>query len=185
MELFTNVRIKSEYDQKSYRVVGGYRDKAIAADKMAQLHEFITRFLDYSYQKFIMNGSDGEESDFIRRIIKNYRPANVFENEPMRGEDTSYVSNKGDKFGICLRSKDANAGEFHDYNLLQFVILHELTHLGCKDYGHNHNFYTWFKFVLSIAVSSGLYKPVDYKKYPVRYCGLDVTSNPFCQNNKC
>ena len=52
-------------------------------------------------------------------------------------------------------------------------------HVCSKTIGHNDEFWTNFKFLLDIAVENGLYHPVDYKKNPQEYCGMDITDNPY------
>jgi hypothetical protein len=178
---------KSTYDNKNYRVVAGFHDKNIAADNMAKANEFINAYLKYAKNKFITNSVSGVDNKraFFTRIINNYNPNNLFENNPSLGEETSFVSNKGEEFGICLRKKGPMKDQLHDMNIIKFVILHELTHLGCISYGHDREFWHWFKIVLEEAVNSGLYIPIDYSKQSVNYCGLEVTHNPYCINNKC
>jgi len=43
---------------------------------------------------------------------------------------TSYSVNKGEKLVFCIRSrKYPNIDEFHDMNLLMYVVLHEMSHV--------------------------------------------------------
>jgi hypothetical protein len=45
--------------------------------------------------------------------------------------------------------------------------------------GHTDEFWQNFKFLLENAVELKLYTPVDYKKEPENYCGMDITDNPY------
>ena len=45
--------------------------------------------------------------------------------------------------------------------------------------GHTKEFWQNFKFLLKDAVKMGIYKPVDYKKKPKSYCGMNITDNPY------
>ena len=45
--------------------------------------------------------------------------------------------------------------------------------------GHTDEFWQNFKFLLEHAVELKLYTPVDYKKEPENYCGMDITDNPY------
>ena len=188
-ESFKSDRVISNYDKRYYNVVHEFTDRNIAADKMAILHEFIINYLRYIKNKFIIqNAGTIDQSNFFNRILENYNPDAIFENDPLPGEVTSYVSNKGIEFGICLRKKEINPGQLHELSILKFVMLHELTHLGCLSYGHNLEFWTSFKMVLNEAVKSGLYKPIDSskKENTINYCGLIVKHNPYCDGiNKC
>lgn len=189
-EYFTpGVMLRSNYDKRSYKVVNKYQDMQYAADNLAILHEFIINFLRYVKNKFIIKkiGTKRHET-FFSRILKNYNPDTIFENDPKPGDETSFVANKGDEFGICLRKKGIDQNQLHELNILKFVMLHELTHLGCISYGHNDEFWSSFKMVLSEAVESKLYIPYDYAipKNTINYCGLIVKNNPYCDGiNNC
>ena len=43
---------------------------------------------------------------------------------------------------------------------------------------HTEEFWTNFKFLIKEADIINIYKPVDYKKSPVMYCGMNITDNP-------
>lgn len=177
-EYFTSSNVVSSIDKRSYKVVGGFQNPNNAADMMAVLNKFIFEFLRFLKNKFIVNKrGDTLEQEFVARVLKNYNPDVIFENNPKKGEETSFVVNKGDKFGICLRNKKNK--QLHDIDLLKFVIIHELSHLGTIKYGHEYQFWSWFKFMLVQAKESGLYTPIDYNKYSDRYCGMNVTFNPY------
>ena len=93
-----------------------------------------------------------------------------------KGKDTSYSVNKGDELVICLRSKK-KWNEFHDKNLIMYVILHELSHIGCPGYGHGDLFKKIFAFFTQVAIELKLYSYVDYSKNPVIYCGLEINAS--------
>lgn len=181
---FMTTKKVSNLDDKSYRVVGGFVDSHKAADKMAELHAFIINYLRYVRSKFIINGQGTlAQQQFITRMLNNYNPDVIFENDPRPGGETSFVVNKGDEFGVCLREKvGKDKTQFHDHSILRFVILHELTHLGTSTYGHNYEFWSSFKFVLTQAVEANLYQPIDYSLAETNYCGLIVEFNPYFSN---
>lgn len=177
-DTFIATKVVSDIDGRQYRISGAYENIKDASNTMAKINNFIFDFLKFLRNKFIFKkiGTDYEQN-FVKRVLKNYNPDVIFENNPKAGEDTSYVINKGEKFGICLRDKQTK--EIHDYNLLQFVTIHELTHLGNLDFGHGYSFWAWMKFMLIQAEKSGLYTPVDYEKNPIIYCGLAVNFSPY------
>ena len=177
-DYFTTERIKSSVDNRSYKIVSAFEDKDEAADKMAQLNKFIIDFLRFLKKKFIIDRNGEElEIQFVTRVLSNYNPDSLYENNPKKGENTSFVINKGDKFALCLRNM--NSKDIHHDNILQFVIIHELTHLGTRTYGHDYQFWSWMKFMLVQAQLSGLYEPFNYNIRPVKYCGMDITGNPY------
>ena len=150
-EYFTSRNIQSTIDDRIYNVVGGFTDYKEAANRLSAVHNFIIEYMRYIRDKFIIeNKGTQAEKEFVTRVLNNYHPDTLKENDPAPGEDTSYILNKGDQFGLCLRSKTgATAGQFHEFGLLQFVALHEITHLGTTTFGHNQEFWYWFKFVLT------------------------------------
>ena len=79
---------------------------------------------------------------------------------------------------LCIRDKDENKN-LHEHNLLMFVVIHELAHIMSKSIGHNNEFYNNFKFLLNEASTLGIYYPIDFKKNPEQYCGIEVNSNPY------
>ena len=180
-EYFKSSRELSPVDKKYYNVVSGFDDKKIAATKLANIHSFIIRILDALKKKFVINKEgDIEDEKFVTRILNNYNIDTLFENDPLPGAETSYVVNKGDRFALCLREKHGNnKGSFHSDSLVQFVALHELTHLGNLTYGHRNDFWERFHWILVQAKNFNLYEPQDYSKKPVIYCGLRVSKNPY------
>lgn len=169
----------SDIDKREYNVVSEFTDSDEAANKLSEVHAFMINFLRYMRKKFIINQSGSiDEKEFVMRVLKNYNPDTLFENNPAPGKDTSYVINKGDKFAICLRNKNP-ANTFHDIDILKFVSLHELSHMGTNTYGHNKEFWFWFQFMLIQAKESGLYIPINYSQNPINYCGLMVSNNPY------
>ena len=79
---------------------------------------------------------------------------------------------------LCLRHKKGDH-PFHDYNTLQYVMIHELAHIASVSEGHNQEFINNFRFLLRQAKSLGYYEPVNYSHTPIYYCGIKVTNNPF------
>jgi hypothetical protein len=66
-----------------------------------------------------------------------------------------------------------------------FVVIHELAHIANERWGHSSESQFWeiFKFLLHEAKLCGMHTPVDYSKYPVMYCGLNVNYNPYFDDN--
>jgi hypothetical protein len=85
---------------------------------------------------------------------------------------TSYTVNKGEKIYFCLRSKVLN--EIHDMNTLLYVVIHEMAHVACPEYGHTPLFYSIFRFLLQVSIKIGIYKDVDYRFKPQEYCGMTI-----------
>lgn len=113
----------------------------------------------------------------IYRFLSRFNEDSFTENNPKNSsEDTSYNEDKGNKIAICLR--DPKTGEFHNLNSLIFVCLHEIAHSLTISFGHDDSFWYNFKWLLENAVECGIYYPIDYKKHPEYYCGLDISFQP-------
>lgn len=108
-------------------------------------------------------------------LVEKHQPWNYREN--YFGKGTSYTVNKGDELYLCV--KDPETGQIHDNNTLMYVTLHELAHIMTESFGHDDmTFWENFKFLLSEAVEQKIYTPIDYSKFPVRYCKMTIDDNP-------
>jgi hypothetical protein len=118
----------------------------------------------------------------VRQLIKNYGATTIYEISPLNGENlTSYTQDKKDLV-LCLRRKEPNAAgqhPLHDINTMMFVVLHELTHMMNDTWGHPSDFWMLFRFMLEASVEADVYRPVDYSKHPVIYCGLNINYSPY------
>lgn len=114
--------------------------------------------------------------DSIELLQKNLTKSRtrIFENPPT-SDYTSYSVNKGEELAFCLRSK--KDGHLHNINLLMYVALHELAHVGCHEIGHTQLFKEIFEFYTKEAIKIGIYKYDDYDSNPVEYCGMVLSSS--------
>ena len=111
------------------------------------------------------------------RLVEGFNPKKINETLPT-SELTAYSENKGEKIAFCLNQKK-NGSKLIDINTLTFVALHELSHIATESVGHKQDFWQNFKWILQNAKEAGIYSPVDYKKYPQEYCGMDINDNPY------
>ena len=111
------------------------------------------------------------------RLVEGFNPKSISETLPT-SELTAYSENKGEKIAFCLNTtKEGN--KLIDLDTLTFVALHELSHIMTTSIGHKQDFWQNFKWILQNAKEAGIYSPVDYKKYPQEYCGMDINDNPY------
>ena len=173
-EYFDIIEQKSDLDNKIYQVQD-YDNNKQAANIMSSLVSDSLKLIDYLANKY-------PEKDNVARLKEKFNPTNV--QEAIHEKDsTSYTLNKGEMMHLCLRHKDKNK-TLHEHNLLMFVIIHELAHIASKSVGHNTEFYDNFKFLLNEATYLGIYHPVNFKKTPEMYCGMNVTNNPYFDEAK-
>ena len=162
--------IISEKDGNKYCV----RDRSkleMTADRLADVNSRLKRLVKHLEK----NLPDNEVS---KRIVKNFNPKKIYETLPT-SEYTAYSQNKGEKIAFCLDTEKNSKGRLIDINTLTYVALHELSHVGTESIGHNEDFWQNFKFLLIEAKKIGIYTPIDYKNEPARYCGTNITDNPY------
>jgi len=162
--------VKSSVNGKEYQVQN-LPDKEDAANKMAEINEKVDKLLRH-YKDDPSSMSDHR----IRVMIERFNPQNLCEND-INADSTSYSENKGEKIVVCLRDKTPPY-KLVDSNTLIFVLLHEMAHLMTTTIGHTAEFWTNFKQILHDAAGIGIYRPENYAKNPVEYCGMKITDSP-------
>jgi len=143
--------------------------------KASNLLARTTEKLEYLVENLGQRYRDREN---VKRMVKNFNPTTIKETLPT-SEYTAYSENKGEKLAFCLNKKKSNNENLIDSNTLTFVAIHELGHIMTESVGHTDEFWQNFKFLLKNAVELKLYTPIDYKKEPENYCGMDITDNPY------
>lgn len=161
--------IISEVDGERYCVRERSKLK-LAADRLAMVNENMKSVVNYCIEKHPNN-------EITKRLEKRFNPTRIMETLPT-SEFTAYSENKGEKIAFCLDTKKGSQGKLIDLNTLTFVALHELAHIGSESIGHTPEFWQNFKFLLEQAKTINVYKPIDYKKNPQTYCGMEINDNP-------
>lgn len=142
----------------------------LVADLLARVTQKLKQLVQHMGEKY-------PDRDNVKRMVENFNPKRITETLPT-STHTAYSENKGEKMAFCV-TKKKNGLKLIDENTLTFVAIHELAHVATKSIGHKDEFWNNFKFLLEEAVQIGLYNPVDYKKNPQEYCGMDITDNPY------
>lgn len=176
-ESFVTHRIGANY----YKVYDEFNNSYDAAEILDKLNNDMLKLIRHLDEKYLQteNNLDPNLIRGIKQIKALYRPNNnIQENIPLNAtDDTAYTINKGEVIAICLRHLN-DKNNFHDYNSLSFVIIHELAHVFSITYDHDITFWRHFKFLLQEAIIIGVYEPVNYKLNPINYCGIEVKYNP-------
>ena len=172
--------ICNNIDGRCYSIVEKFNDSKKASELLAKLNLFCIKIMKHLRKKYIRSYNSNEEAiRLVKFLLQNYNPDGIIENAPSGNINTSYVDDKGKEFAICLREKISGKHKFHLFEELQFVVLHEMSHMANVNFGHNQDFWEVFKFILQEAALTGLYIPINYEKYPLNYCSLEVTHNPY------
>ena len=142
----------------------------LAANLLATVTQNCKDLVTYCAKKY-------PENENVQRMVQKFNPTKISETLPT-SEYTAYSENKGEKLAFCL-NKEKNGTQLIDINTLTFVAIHELSHIMTTSEGHKQEFWQNFKFLLEEAKAANIYNPVDYKKKPEPYCGMDITDNPY------
>jgi hypothetical protein len=162
--------VESPVDGQRY-LVRNLPDKQEAADRLARTRAKLLRLMRDLKQ------SDPEKP-FVKQMIRNFDadPSRFSESAP-DASYTSYSVNKGEKVYMCLRQRNERE-ELVDENVITFVSLHELAHIGTADIGHTPNFWNNFGWLLKRAEEIQIYQFQDFAAHPVEYCGIRITDQP-------
>jgi hypothetical protein len=168
--LFDMSYVKSTVDDNSY-LVRNLPDKLEAANRLAEVRSRILRLMTHFKQS-------KTDNQIALDILKNFDadPTRFSESTP----DSSYTSftlNKGEKIHVCLRQKNSSQ-DLVDVNVLTFVTLHEVGHIGTREIGHTPLFWNNFAWILKQAEELGIYEFQNFAEQPVPYCGISITDQP-------
>jgi hypothetical protein len=142
----------------------------LAVDKLAIVTQKLKKLVSHL-------GDTYPERNNVKRLVSGFNPTKIVETLPT-SEYTAYSENKGDKIAFCLDT-EKGSGNLIDDNTLTFVGIHEIAHIATESVGHTNEFWTNFKFLLQEASKIKIYIPEDYKKKNKKYCGMELTDNPY------
>lgn len=179
--IFVGLKIYSESDAYNLKCiisdVDGERycvrersKMSLAADLLATVTQKMKDLVAYTAKQY-------PDDERVHRLVQKFNPTKISETLPT-SEHTAYSENKGEKLAFCL-NKEKDGSKLIDINTLTFVAIHELAHIMTESEGHKQEFWQNFKFLLEQAKAANIYDPVDYKKNPEPYCGMDITDNPY------
>ncbi len=175
---YKTLRVSSSVDSHPYRVLRGYDNDRIASDMLAGINQKNIALIRYLVARYptIEYGKQGYL--IAHRLRDRYSGNTLRENLPVDKNSTSFTEDKGAVIALCLREKITGHERLHDENIVHFVDMHELAHIASVGVGHDREFWTNFKFILSAATELGIYQPRDYEQFPITYCGLAVSYQP-------
>ena len=175
------VYVRSDVDNDNY-MVRNRRDKIKAANLLARIKGNI-----YAITKYMNEKIENKSVSKLKRYIE-YRPYILQLKEKIRNVVvkesssnsvyTSYTVNKGEEIIFCIRSKDItnilDSNNIHDFNLVMYVALHEISHVACPEYDHTPLFIKIFRFICEEGIEMGIYKKIDFPTNPQEYCGMQI-----------
>lgn len=161
---------KSTVDGASY-LVRNLPDRQEAADRLARTRAKLLRLMRALKQSH-------PEKPLVTQMLRNFDadPSRFSESTP-DATYTSYSVNKGEKVYMCIRQRNESE-ELVDENVITFVALHELAHIGTHEIGHTPLFWNNFAWLLQRAEEVQIYEYTDFAAHPVEYCGIRITDQP-------
>ena len=170
---------------QNYQILKKFNHKDKASSLLSNIDQNMNEMINAFNTKYInisdLNVCNKQKKllDTIKRKLnKTYRSNSLQENFPtVVGKDVSYNVNKGEVISICLRNYN-NPDEFHEFNDLLFVTIHEIAHSCNESYGHDRKFWKIFRILLEVAVENNLYNNINYQEKPNNYCSMHITYNP-------
>lgn len=171
LHYYKMVYIKSDIDNNKY-LVRDLEDKYKAANILAKIKKNIltlTKHLVENIDKF------PENKEYIKQLEKKIKNVNIQESSD-NGVYTSYSVNKGEQIIFCIRSRKEN-NKLHDLNMLMYVVIHEMGHVGCPEFGHTQLFKDIFAFFLTEGIKINIYNKIDFRNNNMEYCGMQITDS--------
>jgi len=189
--IYYTPRIDISVAGRDWSVIESYDNREEAAAMLSRLHGRVLRFLRFLKHRWYIDATDDVLAEnahpmltrpdaykIVSNLLDNYNPDEFYENDPRYSKDTSYTVNKGESMYICLRQKD-DPSKLENEDTIFFVMLHECAHIGnYNGWGHDDRYWSVFKFILQEAVLAGVYTPIDYERYPTRYCSISIYYQP-------
>lgn len=156
--------VRSNVDGRPYLVQKGGTSTQ-AADQLGKINRDIEALIRHLREKY-------PKDDRYIRIEQRFDPSAVSEGSAHSGY-TSFTIDKH-KVVLCLRQEDDS---FAPPNVVMYVALHELAHMGTKEIGHPPAYWSLFSDILRESVKLGVYRKQDYAADPQPFCGIVVDSS--------
>ena len=140
------------------------KNPQISANMLCILNNRCMKLIQYLKTKY------GENNGMVKLLIDEY------DNDDFIEDTSSYNIGKGSSIGVCLKNSE---GIYYPINFLMFIIIHELAHIITKKYKHSTIFWENNVWLMKEAHAIGVYLPKNYSHYPIKYCGMNINSNPY------
>mgnify|MGYP006093813255 CR=1 FL=1 len=163
-------------DNRKYRLLD-LEGKEECLNILVKLNNNVLKLISLLKEEIKTDKIEEIDINEIKTLIKNYNPYSLNENLENRSL-TAYSLNKGEEICLCLREPHNELIIIKDINTLMFVLIHELSHLMTTEYGHTDKFWKNMTYLLKKSNEVNIYDLIDYKKYPVKYCGVNINQTP-------
>jgi hypothetical protein len=124
------------------------------------------------------NYPDHETANTIRKNWEILKKEGRIGITPNNTDTPGFVINKNDAMQICLTKRPDAVGDLDDLDAATFVLIHEIAHLGAKEYQHGNEFLGVFKKLLRASINAGIWTYRDYSLNPQIYCEYNINATP-------
>jgi hypothetical protein len=139
------------------QLVYGVRGGTEAAIYIADLADRLERLVHHYADKY----PDTEES---KSLIRKFDKTKILETTSPHSLYTLYAVDKAGNIGAYIRQSDDT---FIDKNILLYVAIHKLAHIGTTSIDNRQELWAFFKILLKEAILTGLYTKVRYHIDPI------------------
>tara|TARA_S200000501_G_C20789744_1_gene728935 strand:- start:110 stop:694 length:585 start_codon:yes stop_codon:yes gene_type:complete len=167
--------VESKIDNKEY-LVRDLDNSTQAAALLSNLKIRMEKITNYLYKN--RNSLFKENKEYIENLYDRVSSGVKISENSSEVNYTSYSVNKGEELVFCLRSRNKDTkNKFHKLNLLTYVLLHEMAHIACPEYGHTPLYNSIFAFIVTQSINIGEYTKIDFYQNNTEYCGMQITSS--------
>jgi len=167
--------VESTVDHEKY-LVRNLPDKQDAADRLARTRAKLLRLMKE------LKAAHPDKA-FVKQLVNFDAAPSRFSESTPDASYTSYSVNKGEKVYMCLRQRNEKE-ELVDENVITFVAIHEMAHIGTPEIGHTPSFWNNFGWLLKEAEAMKIYTFTNFAAHPVEYCGIKITDQPTYNKDK-
>jgi predicted metal-dependent hydrolase len=166
--------VASDIDN-NYYLVRNTDDKKETANILGKIRKDVLNLSNFLYEN--KDEKNNKEYKEYIELLQSKAKDIIFVESTQNSIYTSYSVNKGEQIVFCLRTKDFKQ-KIHEYNLIMYVVLHEISHVACPIYdNHGPLFKKIFAFLTKEAIKLNLYEKIDFGANPQMYCGMKITDS--------
>ena len=116
---------------------------------------------EYNQNDVVLLRLKKDFQDFFNKKTVWNKPLDMLNNRDIMSEISLYRGNKSytinkENIYICLKNEK---GEYYNYNMLVYVLAHEIAHVLCKEIGHTNLFHNIFEELILHLSEEGVYNP--------------------------
>lgn len=128
---------------------------------------------------YIENNHPTQFKKEIENLLTTFQFDQISENvSSFWNDDTSYVLEKKE-LHICTTYTENGQKKLHDPDVILYVLIHELAHVGLDDFGHTERFWMFMRFLIDFAKFQNILKDINFVDNPIKYCDKILINQNF------